>query len=142
MASETLHIAMFIEWKYGWNFHAWGGRFVDGVPMVVVDLAPGVSDTAVMAGKTDPRFGNNLRLLIRNQIRSLTIDEKGVNPAIVTDCTFLGRVWISWCLIGKAWCITKEYGTKKQNQGAGRKPVHGKVLRLKTLIRPGSISTT
>jgi hypothetical protein len=120
MAGETLHVSLVVEREDGRDFHARGRRFVDGMTMVVIDLSPGVSHTAVMAGKTHFWFGDGLGcLLIGNQVCSLAIDEKGVDPSIVTDRTLLGRIRVAGGLIGERGRMAREYGTEKEKKGAG-----------------------
>lgn len=120
MAGETLHVPLVIQGEDGRDFHTRGRRFVDGMTMVIVDLSPGVSHTAVMTGKTHFWFGNRLCcLLIGDQVCSLAIDEKGVDPSIVTDRTLLGRVRVAGSLIGERGRMVQEYGTEKEKKGAG-----------------------
>lgn len=126
MAGKALHISLFIQGEDGRDFHVRGGRFVDGVTMIVVDFAPGVGHTAVMAGKADLRLGHNFCLLIGNQVRSLAVDEKGVNPSIMTDGALFGRVRVPWCLGGMAVGVEQDYSVEKEKEYGSKETVHGK----------------
>ena len=94
VAGCTSHFPFFIERKIIWDFYFFGRDDTRLVFPIVMHFLARVYSGTIVTGEA--HFSICYRWFIRERckFRASLFNKKGIDPAIMTDSTFFGRIWL------------------------------------------------